>query len=116
MNILILSPNVPSPHSGASTRNYQVLKMLAAKHNCSLLAFQPNAADKESVIAAIGQLVSSVHLIPKSEPAKRRQQFVSTLCGISYILQSYYRSELNEYIIAFVTFVSYYVSFFNSVI
>ena len=116
MNILILSPNVPSPHSGASTRNYQVLKMLAAKHNCSLLAFQPNAADKESVIAAIGQLVSSVHLIPKSEPAKRRQQLVSTLCGKSYTLQSYYRREMQDAIDALVAREHYDVVLYESVL
>ncbi|TMC15183.1 MAG: glycosyltransferase [Chloroflexi bacterium] len=116
MNILILSFNLPSPQSGASTRNYQVLKMLAAKHNCSLLAFQPGGSDKESAIAAIEQLASSVHVIPWSEPAKRRQQLVSTLCGKSYTLQSYYRREMQDAIDALVAHEHYDVVLYESVL
>jgi polysaccharide biosynthesis protein PslH len=101
MNILVLSFNVPSPQSGASTRNYQVLKMLASQHNCSLLAFQARANKGEST-TALEQLASPIKLIQWREPAKRRRQLTSMMLRKSYELQSYFQQEMQEAIDALV--------------
>src|ERR1700730_11156231 len=37
MNLLMVSPHLPSPSWGAGTRSYHLLKALACKHNTSLL-------------------------------------------------------------------------------
>ena len=40
MNILVISPNIPYPMAGFSTRNYHILKALASQHTVTLFALK----------------------------------------------------------------------------
>jgi sugar transferase (PEP-CTERM/EpsH1 system associated) len=88
MNLLIVSPYLPRPLWGASTRSYHLLKALARQHNVSLLAL----ATPEEIHAYHEALfhpaqLQHVLLLPYQLPsAKRWQQVRTILRGRSYLL------------------------------
>lgn len=88
MNLLVVSPYLPQPSSGASTRNYHILKALARQHTVSLLAL---ATPTEMNAYNEGQFqvdhLQHVQLLPYQLPsAKRLQQMKAILRGKSFWL------------------------------
>ena len=59
MNILVISPIIPSPIWGASSRNYHLLKALASQHSVSLLAL--SEFSKEDILKGISNLEEFVY-------------------------------------------------------
>jgi sugar transferase (PEP-CTERM/EpsH1 system associated) len=95
MKILMVSPNIPSPTAGASTRNYHLLKTLACKHSVSLLALAGETSAKET--SFLENLTSTMRIIPLQKAApKRRQQFIDALRGKSYILNAHTLVEVQD--------------------
>ena len=88
MKLLMVSPNLPRPMSGASTRNYHLLKTLARQHRVSLLAqvdSTESAANRDTPL--LEDIAENVQLIalPASR-SKRLRQFMSVVQGKSYSL------------------------------
>jgi sugar transferase (PEP-CTERM/EpsH1 system associated) len=118
MNILIVSPNIPSPTWGASTRNYYLLKTLAGTHSVSVLALDERS-DKGVTCnsAPLKELTHSVQVIapPKSSP-KRWRQLIDVVRGKSYILKAHSLVEMQDAINAAFARDHYDVVLFESVL
>ncbi len=118
MNLLMVSPNIPSPTAGASTRNYYLLKALACKHSVSLLAL---GVDEDKGVpcdaSLLEDLTRSVQVItlPKSSP-KRWQQLVGVVRGKSYVLKAYTLVEMQDALEAALTSGHYDAVLFESVL
>src|SRR6266516_2256087 len=98
MNLLIVSPNIPSPTAGASTRNYHLLKALASKYTISLLALGGgNQKGMDSHRSELETLTHSLQVIniPKSAP-KRLQQLIDLIRGELYIFKAYTLVEMQN--------------------
>src|SRR2546421_2198591 len=88
MKLLMVSPNLPRPTSGASTRNYHLLKTLARQHRVSLLAqVDSTEAAAYSDTPLLEDVAENVQLValPVSR-SKRLRQFMSVVQGKSYSL------------------------------
>ncbi len=97
MKLLMVSPNLPCPAWGASTRNYHLLKALARKHTVSLLALVDRNEDVECNISQLKDFTSTVHIIARSAShPKRLQQVMCVVRGKSYILESNSLVEMQE--------------------
>jgi polysaccharide biosynthesis protein PslH len=86
VNLLMVSPNLPRPMSGASTRNYHLLKTLARQHSVSLLArVDSTEAAAYSDTPLLEDFAENVQLVslPASR-SKRLRQFTSVVQGRSY--------------------------------
>lgn len=88
MKILYLSPHVPAPMAGASTRDYHIVKALASQHEITLLTL--NASSVRGVRRNVGELdqyVKSMQIIEWSQPRlKRWLQLWATLRMRSYLM------------------------------
>jgi polysaccharide biosynthesis protein PslH len=98
MNLLMVSPNIPSPTAGASTRNYYLLKALASKYPVSLLAL--GGSGEQGMYSRTSQLETLTHSLqvintPKSAP-KRLQQLIDIVRGELYILKAYTLVEMQN--------------------
>lgn len=98
MNLLVVSPNLPRPLSGASTRNYYLLRALARKHTVALVALVDGAELEEPKhISLLESFVQTVQVIARSKPRpKRSQQLADVLRGKSYILNSHTSREVQD--------------------
>ena len=98
MKILVLSPHVPAPMAGASTRDYHVVKALASRHEVTLLTLNESvvegaASDRESV----ARLVTSMRVIEGAHShSKRRTQLTTLARGRSYLLSRSTIPEMQE--------------------
>lgn len=95
MKILVLSPHVPAPAAGASTRDYHLLKALASRHEVTLLTLNESAIEGVTLKpTGVERLVKSFLLVEgRSAPSKRRAQLQAVLRGRSYLLS---RSIVHE--------------------
>jgi polysaccharide biosynthesis protein PslH len=88
MKILVLSPHIPAPMAGASTRIYHIVKALASQHEVTLLTL--NESIIEGVQRNQGELsrfVKSMQIIEESRSrSKRWDQLSAVLHGRSYLL------------------------------
>jgi sugar transferase (PEP-CTERM/EpsH1 system associated) len=118
MKLIMVSPNIPSPTWGASTRNYYLLKALASKHSVSLLAL---GVDEDKGVpcdaSLLEDLTRSVQVIalPKSSP-KRWQQLVDVVRGKSYVLKAHTFVEMQDALEAALTSGHYDAVLFESVL
>src|SRR5437870_72375 len=98
MNLLIVSPHIPSPTAGVNTRNYHLLKALASKYTISLLAL--GGGSEKGMDSHTSQLETLTHSlqvinIPKSAP-KRLQQLIDLIRGELYIFKAYTLVEMQN--------------------
>lgn len=88
MRILLLSPHVPAPMAGASTRDYHMVRMLAEQHDVFLLTL--NESIVEGIVpdrSDLAHLVKSMRVIEGAHnQSKRRAQLMAALRGRSYLL------------------------------
>lgn len=96
MKLLILSIPLPRPKSGASARNYYLLKALARQNTISLLAFlHSNEEDASADLPLLEACTQTIQLIPRQEShAKRQQQLASVLRGRSFLLNRFIAPEM----------------------
>jgi polysaccharide biosynthesis protein PslH len=116
MNILLVSPNLPSPTSGASTRNYHMLRALASRHTVSLVALAENAGEgvfRDS--SSLADLTCHLHIIPPpSSTHKRWEQLLGIAQGTPYVLRSLTLSGVQQTIDTLLTQERYDVAFYES--
>ena len=97
MKLLMVSPNLPCPAWGASTRNYHLLKALARKHTVSLLALVDRNEDTEYNLSQLKYFTRTVRIIARSAShPKRLQQVMCVVRGKSYILETNSLVEMQE--------------------
>lgn len=98
MNILVVSPLLPTPTSGQNTRNFHILKTLASCHTVSLLALEDAAArisaEHLSLLAACTATMQILSLPAGS--AKRQKQLLGLLRGAPYVLQTFISPEIQK--------------------
>src|SRR5712692_1973553 len=118
MNLLMVSPNIPSPTAGASTRNYHLLKALASKYPVSLLAL--GGSGEKGMYSCTSQLETLTHSLqvintPKSAP-KRLQQLIDIVRGELYILKAYTLVEMQNALDTLLATEQYHSILFESVL
>ncbi len=117
MRILVVSPYMPSPMAGASTRSYYLLKALASQHSVSLLTMDHTVGSgMPSGISLLEHLARPVQVIAQPELSKRWQQLMSVGCGRSYVLNSHFLVEMQEALDALVAREHYDAVFYESVL
>ncbi len=115
MNILVVSPNLPSPMGGASMRNYQLLKILGREHTVSLLALAQVEACNDTTI--LESLVHTVNLITHSVYRhKRVRQLLNLMLGRPYLLDLHMIAEMQKALDELFTRNHYDVVLFESVL
>ncbi len=91
MKILIVSPNLPGPGGGASTRNYHLLRALTKEHTISLLALTGH--NEKGLNEDLCQLLLDYRLVHRTLAgtgrSKRLGQLIHALRGRSAILQEH---------------------------
>jgi polysaccharide biosynthesis protein PslH len=97
MNLLMVSPHLPSPSWGAGTRSYHLLKALADKYTVSLLFLgNEHAAEADALRQEINlHQILQVPLQPSLQH-KRAQQLASVIRNRSYLLTSFYKEEVQQ--------------------
>lgn len=115
----MVTPNLPSPSWGASTRNYYLLKALASKHCVSLLALVDSneVGEDGDVPPFLQNLTSTMQMVTRPAAAsKRLQQLMTLLQGKSYILETHTVAQMQEAIDVLLTRDRYDAVLFESVL
>ena len=98
MNLLMVSPHLPDPSWGASTRSYYLLKALVREHSVSLLTLQDSSS--QEIVATTLQDIELKKMrqfvLPPTMQRKRFYQLLSVLKGKSYLLDAYNIEELQR--------------------
>lgn len=92
MNVLVVCSRIPRPTWGAGTRNYALLRALAAHHRVALLALvdadDPDPAARDT--SHLAELASPICLVPvPGGQGKRLRQLAAVARGRSYQLDEY---------------------------
>jgi sugar transferase (PEP-CTERM/EpsH1 system associated) len=97
MNLLMVSPHLPSASWGAGTRSYHLLKALACQHTISLLFLGNEHTDEiqQSMHEITLQQIRQVPL-QLSLQRKRTQQLASIIRNRSYLADTYYKEEIQQ--------------------
>ena len=118
MNLLVVTADLPRPASGASARNYYLMRALARQHAVSLLALA-GSADTEAYddISRLRDLVRDVQLIPRpTSLSKRWRQLTSAARGQSYLLNLFILPEMQDALDALLATDHYDAVLFESVL
>src|SRR6266567_7392289 len=96
MNLLMVSACLPGLASGASARNYHLLKALSRQHTIALLILADSAeVEAYSEMSMVEALACSVRLITRDfSRSKRWQQLLSVVHGSSYFLHLFALKEM----------------------
>ncbi len=117
MKLLMVTPNLPCPTSGANTRNYYLLKALAREHAVSLLALVGSNEEVESNMPLLAGLTGSARIVTRSaNHSKRLGQLTHCIRGKSYILETNNLLEVQEALDELVTHDQYDAVLFESVL
>ena len=90
MNILVVSPLLPTPTSGQNTRNFHLLRALARRHRVSLLALesQPELVAPEHM-GLLADCTETLCIVPYAPGARKRwQQLAGLVRGRPYVLHT----------------------------
>jgi glycosyltransferase involved in cell wall biosynthesis len=94
--ILIVTPSLPYPPIwGSGIRVYQFIRLLAQRHDVSVLTYQEPGEEHKAT--AIRQLGATLHVVPqrkRSERAKRTEQFSSLFSAGSFQRRSLFSPQL----------------------
>ena len=98
LKVLVLSPGLPYPPIwGFGIRVYQFLRLLARRHDVTLLTYEePDEAEKVAAVRALGVTVHTVPRVKATEADKRREQFRSMFSSQSYQRRSVYSSAMQS--------------------
>src|SRR5581483_820261 len=98
MNILMVSPYVPSPTSGNRSRSYYLLKMLARQHTVSLLAVDDGVTlEVPHSLAPLEDFASTIEIVPfVATYPKRLRQLTNLLIGKSTYLGEYIAKDVQR--------------------
>lgn len=98
MNILMVSPYIPSPTSGNRSRSYYLLKMLARQHTVSLLAIDDGVKpEAPQSLAPLEDFASTIEIVPSvTTYPKRVHQLVNVLIGRSTSLSQYITKDVQS--------------------
>lgn len=118
MNILIISPFLPSPTSGARTRSYYLLKKLASKHAVSLLALGDCSEQRVfRDVSRLEELTRTTQVVTRQKfYPKRMQQLMDLVSGKSYVLNSCILDEMQDAIDTLLARDHYDIILFESVV
>jgi sugar transferase (PEP-CTERM/EpsH1 system associated) len=95
MNIVVVTPNIPRPWSGASTRNYHLLRALAAAHRVSLIAINElPGSDIAAPVEHLRTLTRSLRVVEPAPAGKRRAQIMALASLRSYRVRAHTLSEV----------------------
>jgi glycosyltransferase involved in cell wall biosynthesis len=98
LRILVLTPSLPYPPIwGFGTRVYQFLRLLARRHQVSLLTYEEPG--EEEKVAALAKVCTSVHTVPRrAETAshKRLSQLSSMFSRVSYQRRNLHSSSMQK--------------------
>ncbi len=96
MNILMVSPYIPSPTSGNRSRSYYLLKMLARQHTVSLLAIDDGVKpESPQSLAPLEDFASTIEIVPfVATSPKRVRQLTNLLIGRSTSLREYIAKDV----------------------
>src|SRR5579883_2568505 len=85
MNILMVSPYIPSPTSGNRSRSYYLLKMLARQHTVSLLAIDNGVkVEIPHTLESLEDFTSTIKIVPAiAQYPKRVRQLINIVTGRS---------------------------------
>lgn len=115
MNILVIMRNPPRPDSGASIRNYSLLKALARENDITLLVIEDISA--LDICGSSESLVSDAHQVLVDFTRKKRlHQLRSAVTGRSFLLTAYTGRRTREAIDMLVRRRSYDAILFESVL
>jgi sugar transferase (PEP-CTERM/EpsH1 system associated) len=91
MNILMVSPYIPSPTSGNRSRSYYLLKMLARQHTVSLLAIDNGVkVEIPHTLEALEDFTSTIKIVPAiAQYPKRVRQLINIATGRSTYLSQH---------------------------
>lgn len=91
MNILMVSPYIPSPTSGNRSRSYYLLKMLARQHTVSLLAIDDGVTPEvPQSLAPLEDFASTIEIVPfVAAYPKRVRQLINILIWKSTYLSQH---------------------------
>lgn len=91
LKLIVVSPNIPRPWSGASTRNYHLLRALASAHRVALIALNElPGTDIAAQVAHLGAFTSSVQVVePDPRARKRREQLKALVALQSYEVRAH---------------------------
>jgi glycosyltransferase involved in cell wall biosynthesis len=93
----MISTCVPAPWFGMGTRNFELARELAIRHEVSVLAFA--AAEEASEIAALRAFCADVHVVPGKaggRAARRLDQLRSLLSPMPFHVQELHSSEMQK--------------------
>jgi len=115
MNILVVSPNIPYPLAGFSTRNYHILKALASQHSVSLFALNDDAPDVYRDMSMLAELTQELKIFSRQRVfPKRFEQLLYVVRRKPHILQEYHVKEVQIAIDEAVSSSAYDLIFFES--
>src|SRR5947209_2366477 len=76
MRILWLSPYLPAPTSGAGTRVYNLLKVLAARWEIDLIAGSLTGEPRQEMLAEMRSLCRTVQVVPTAIGSRRYKRLL----------------------------------------
>jgi sugar transferase (PEP-CTERM/EpsH1 system associated) len=98
MNILMVSPYVPSPTSGNRSRSYYLLKMLARQHTVSLLAIDDGVTpEAPQNLESLEDFTSTIEIVPfTTKYPKRVRQLINIFIGRSTYLSQHITEDVQS--------------------
>jgi sugar transferase (PEP-CTERM/EpsH1 system associated) len=97
MNILMISPNIPYPMAGYSTRNYHILKALASRHSVSLFALNDRYSGIQQDLSLLDHMTRQINIFRRAHVApKRLEQLIAIIRRRPHILNAEFVEELQK--------------------
>ncbi len=95
--ILVIAPVVPAPWFGAGTRNFQLIRHLAAVNEVSVLTYA--SSDEAPAVERLKGIVNHVRVVGRTETARsarRLDQFASLLAPTPFHIRELHSRDMQE--------------------